>query len=67
MDEQPPEPALKPHKRPRWLKVSAIIIGAVVVLLVVLLLTGVLGGGRHGPGRHTPGGESAPSSPMHGR
>lgn len=40
-----------PPPRPRWVKVSAIIVGIVVAALLVLALTG-----DHGPGRHLPGG-----------
>jgi hypothetical protein len=39
---------------PRWVKVSAIVVGVLILLVVVLALTGVLGG-QHGPGRHIPG------------
>lgn len=42
-----------PPRLPRWVKVSAIVIGVLVVLLVVLELTGVAG--DHGPGQHDPG------------
>ena len=42
-----------PADMPRWVKVTAIIIGALVVLLfVVLQVAGI--GPEHGPGRHTP-------------
>lgn len=37
--------------RPRWVKVSAIIVGIVLAGLLILALTG-----NHGPGRHLPGG-----------
>jgi heme/copper-type cytochrome/quinol oxidase subunit 2 len=42
------------HRRPRWLKVSLMIVIAVVVVVVVLMLTGVLGGGHGqlGPRQH---------------
>ena len=36
------------EKRPRWVKISAI----VVVVLVVILVAAMLLGGEHGPGRH---------------
>lgn len=51
MSERPPYPGM-----PRWLKVSAIIIGIALVLVIGFkLLTGVGGGpGEHGPGRDTP-------------
>jgi hypothetical protein len=54
MADQPPYPDAKPHARPRWLKVSLIIVGALVLLVVILALTGVLGG-AHGPGQFGPG------------
>jgi hypothetical protein len=54
MADPPPYPEVKPHTRPRWLKVSLIIVGAIVLLVVILALTGVLGGG-HGPGQIGPG------------
>ncbi len=44
---------------PRWVKMSAIIVGALVLLVVILAVTGVLGG-QHGPGRHLPGGHTPP-------
>jgi hypothetical protein len=48
--------AQAPHRRPRWLKVSAIIVAALVLLFVILKLLGVGGGmggmGGHGPSRH---------------
>jgi hypothetical protein len=34
---------------PRWVKVSAIVMGALILLVVVVLLAG---GGEHGPRRH---------------
>lgn len=40
-----------PPAIPRWVKVSAIVVGLLVVLFVALTLAGV--GGDHGPGRHT--------------
>lgn len=45
--------ATAPPRLPRWVKVSAIIIGVLVVLLVVVQLTGVAG--DHGPGQHDHG------------
>lgn len=39
-----------PPKAPRWVKVSAIIVGILIALIVVAKLTGL--GGEHGPGRH---------------
>ena len=41
---------------PRWVKLSAIIVGALILIVVVVLVTGL--GGRHGPGRHKPTAES---------
>lgn len=45
---------------PRWVKVSAIVVGVLVLLVIVLALTGVLGG-QHGPEQFGPG-QHAPSS-----
>lgn len=53
MADPPRYPDSKPHTRPRWLKVSLIIVGVLVLLVVILALTGVLGG-QHGPGQHGP-------------
>ena len=39
-----------PPGMPRWVKVSAIIVGVLILLFVVVQLTGVAG--RHGPARH---------------
>ncbi len=39
-----------PPRAPRWVKVSAIIVGVLIVLAVIVMLAGV--GGEHGPGRH---------------
>ncbi|MGH4014213.1 MAG: hypothetical protein ACRDSL_09850 [Pseudonocardiaceae bacterium] len=52
-----------PPHLPRWVKVSAIIVGVLVLLVVVLKLTGV--GGEHGPGRHISGGDTPPASVTH--
>ncbi|MGH8793192.1 MAG: hypothetical protein ACRDXX_11160 [Stackebrandtia sp.] len=55
-DPQPHTEDDAPHEResppgmPRWMKVSAIVVGVLVLLFVVLTLLGV--GGDHGPGRH---------------
>jgi hypothetical protein len=52
-----------PHRRPRWVKVSVIIVGILVSVFVILQLTGIGGGlGDHGPGRHGGGGDPPPSS-----
>ena len=42
-DDQPP-------RVPRWVKVTAIVIGALIVVLVALQLAGI--GPGHGPGLH---------------
>jgi hypothetical protein len=54
--------------RPRWVKVSLIVVIAGAVLVVVLMRTGVFGGGVHGPGQfgpgqHAPGGGASPATP----
>ena len=43
-----PDREARPGK-PRWVKVSLVVVVAVVVLVIVLMLTGVFGG------EHTPG------------
>jgi hypothetical protein len=40
---------------PRWVKVSAAVVGVLVLLLVVMLFAG---SGEHGPGRHAPAGQT---------
>ncbi|MEU7278030.1 hypothetical protein AB0A69_04420 [Streptomyces sp. NPDC045431] len=54
MTDSPHSPAdnggTAPPKAPRWVKVSAIVVGILVLLLAILMLTGL--GGDHGPGRH---------------
>lgn len=40
----------KPPKAPRWVKVSAIVVGILILLFVIMQLTGLAG--EHGPGRH---------------
>ena len=42
-----------PPRMPRWVKVSAIVVGFLVLLFLVLQLAGI--GGEHGPGRHVSG------------
>ncbi len=42
-----------PPGMPRWVKVSAIVVGVLLLLFLVLKLTGI--GGEHGPGRHLSG------------
>jgi len=46
---------------PRWVKVSAIVVGILVLLVVILMVTGV--GGPHGPGRHMPPGDARGDTP----
>ena len=45
--ELPPYPGM-----PRWVKLSAIIVGALVVLILLAIVLEI--GGRHGPNRHMP-------------
>ena len=52
-----------PPRMPRWVKVSAIVVGVLVLLLLVLQLTGI--GGEHGPGRHVSGHGAAPATGDH--
>lgn len=47
-----------PPRAPRWVKVSAIVVGVLLLLAVIVKLTGL--GGEHGPGRHF--GSSGPIS-----
>lgn len=49
--ELPPYPGT-----PRWVKLSAMVVGAFIVLALALMVTGI--GGRHGPGRHLPSSDS---------
>jgi hypothetical protein len=54
--------------RPRWVKVSLIIVIAGAILLFVLMRAGVFGGGVHGPGQfgpgqHQPAGDATPATP----
>jgi len=49
---------------PRWVKVSAIVVGVLVLLFIVLVLTGV--GGPHGPGRHMLSGDASGQTPPSG-
>jgi hypothetical protein len=46
---------------PRWVKLSAVVVGVVVLAFVMLHLLG--GSGEHGPGRHMSGQGAAVSSP----
>lgn len=43
---------------PRWVKVSALVVGLVVALAVAVML---ISGGEHGPGRHT-GDDASPAA-----
>ena len=45
-----------PPPRPRWVKVSAIVVIVLVALIAVLLLVGP---GGHSPGSHSSGGDTA--------
>ena len=49
---------LEPPERPRWVKVSLLVVLALIVLFVLLQF---VGGGEHGPGRHTGIGDPPPS------
>jgi hypothetical protein len=49
--------------RPRWVKVSLILVIAGTVLVVVLMRAGVFGGGVHGPGQFGPGQHGGGASP----
>lgn len=40
----------RPPGMPRWVKVTAIVVGVLILLFLVLQLTGLAG--QHGPGRH---------------
>jgi hypothetical protein len=53
-------PGSAPPRAPRWVKVSAIIVGALILLAVIVKLTGL--GGDHGPGRHMGAGGTPPTS-----
>lgn len=52
-------PPSTPPRAPRWVKVSAIIVGVLILLVVIAKLTGL--GGDHGPGRHTGAGDTPPA------
>lgn len=63
MTEQRPdrEPTLHPDAgappgTPRWVKVSAAVVGVLILVFLALQLAGL--GGEHGPGRH---GSSGPA------
>jgi hypothetical protein len=50
-----------PSRAPRWVKVSAIIVGLLLLMAVIVKVTG-LGGDGHGPARHTGASISMPVS-----
>jgi hypothetical protein len=45
-----------PPGTPRWVKVTAIVVGLLILLFLVLQLTGIAG--EHGPGMHASTGQS---------
>jgi hypothetical protein len=46
----------QPPRAPRWVWISAVVVGVLAVVAVALLLFG----GQHGPGRHLSVGEAPP-------
>jgi hypothetical protein len=42
---------------PRWVKVTAVVVGLLILLFLLLQLTGIAG--EHGPGMHTSTGQSS--------
>ena len=48
-----------PPGMPRWVKVTAIVVGVLILLFLVLQFTGVAG--DHGPGRHSSAGITPPA------
>ncbi|TFV79370.1 hypothetical protein E4P39_01630 [Blastococcus sp. CT_GayMR19] len=48
-----------PPGMPRWVKVSAIVVGVLILVFLVLQLTGIAG--DHGPGRHSSAGLTPPA------
>jgi cytochrome b561 len=46
-----------PPGTPRWVKVTAIVVGLLILLFLVLQLTGIAG--EHGPGMHSSAGQSS--------
>lgn len=44
-------PAAAPHRRPRWVTATMVVVGVVVLIVVVMKVTGASVGG-HGPGLH---------------
>jgi hypothetical protein len=56
MAEPTPRPTREPSTPPpvpRWVKLSAVVVGVLVLVFVILHILGVAGG--HGPGRHMSG------------
>jgi hypothetical protein len=49
---------------PRWVKISAIVVGVLLAVFLVLQLTGLAG--EHGPGRHFSGSGESPSGTVVG-
>lgn len=45
-----------PPPRPRWVKVSGVLLAVLVLAVVAMVLFGGHGPGRHGPGQHGLGG-----------
>lgn len=54
-----PDTGDTPPGVPRWVKISAIVVGVLVVLVVAVM---IVSGGEHGPGRHTSSGDTPPTS-----
>ena len=52
-DHREPRTETDPPRMPRWVKVSAIVVGVLILLFVLLQVTGLAG--DHGPGRHLSG------------
>lgn len=52
-DHREPRTETDPPRMPRWVKVSAIVVGVLILLFVLLQVTGLAG--DHGPGRHFSG------------
>ena len=48
-----------PPGMPRWVKVTAIVVGVLILVFLVLQLTGIAG--DHGPGRHSSAGITPPA------
>lgn len=56
MTPRRPDTGDTPPGMPRWVKVSAIIVGVLVMLVVAVK---IVSGGEHGPGRHTGSGDTS--------